>query len=85
MTKKIRIEVFADYPAQMMYDSHKGRGGHADIVRNICKKHGLKFSYRYDDGYGDTLLVVSDGGDESTLGKALVEIMDTDVSLKLTY
>lgn len=85
MAKKIRIKVFANYPLQMMYHSHKGRGGHADIVRNICEKHGLKFSFRHERLCGDTLMVVSDGGNESSLGKALVEIMETGVSLALTY
>lgn len=85
MPKKIRIEVFADYPSQMMYYSRKGRGGHADIVRGVCEKHGLRFSYRHEDLCGDTLIVVSDGGNESSLGAALVEIMSTGVSLKLTY
>lgn len=83
MSSKVMVRAFADYPRQMMYYSHKGRGGHSKRIKEICLKHGLKFKWADGGMCSDRLYIIADEKDMHKLGPALVEVMETGVSLTL--
>jgi len=83
MSSRVVVRVFADYPRQMMSVGYKGNGGHAKRIREICSKHGLKFKWSDGGMYSDRLYIIADEKDMHKLGPALVEVMETGVSLTL--